>query len=120
MYRTINLPVVLYGCETWSLTFKKEHRLRVLGSRVLRKIFGPKRDEVTGEWRRLHNVELSDLYCSPYIMGVINSVRVGLAGYVACMGESRDAHRVLVGKSEGKRPLVKPTHIWECNIKMGL
>jgi hypothetical protein len=62
IYRTIILPVVLYGCETWSLTLREEHRLRVFGNRVLRGIFGPKRDEVTGEWRRLHNEELNDLY----------------------------------------------------------
>ena len=71
MYRTKNLPVVLCGCETWSLTLRKEHRLRVLKSRVLRKIFGPKRDEITGEWRKLHNVELRDQYCSPYFIGWI-------------------------------------------------
>jgi len=88
MYRTINLPVVLCGCETWSLTLRKEHRLRVLKSRVLRKIFGPKRDEITGEWRKLHNVELRDQYCSPYIIGVNNSIIMGWAGHVARMGES--------------------------------
>jgi hypothetical protein len=120
MYRTITLPVVLYGCATWSLTMRKEHRLRVLESRVLRKIFGPKRDEVAGEWRRIHNVELRDLYSSPYIIRVINSIRMGLAGHVARMGENRDAHLVLVGKSEGKRPLVRPRRRWECNIKKSL
>jgi hypothetical protein len=88
MYRTINFPVVLYGCETWSLTLRKEHRLRVLESRVLRKIFGPKRDEITGEWRKVHNVELRDQYCSPYIIRVINSIRMGWAVHVARMGES--------------------------------
>jgi hypothetical protein len=62
IYRTIILPVVLYGCETWSLTQREEHRLKVFENRVLRRIFGPKRDEVTGEWRRLHNEELNDLY----------------------------------------------------------
>jgi hypothetical protein len=65
IYRTVILPVVLYGCETWSVTLREEHRLRVLENRVLRGIFGPKRDEVTGEWRRLHNEELYDLYSSP-------------------------------------------------------
>ena len=71
IYRTIILPVVLYGCETWSLTLREERRLRVFANRVLRRIFGPKRDEVTGEWRKLHNEELNDLYCSPNIVQVI-------------------------------------------------
>ena len=70
IYRTIILPVVLYGCETWSLTLREERRLRVFENRVLRGIFGPKRDEVTGEWRKLHN-ELNNLYCSPNIVRVI-------------------------------------------------
>jgi len=67
-YRIITLPVVLYGCETWSLTLREERRLRVFENRVLRRIFGPKRDEVTGEWRKLHNEELNGLYCSPNIL----------------------------------------------------
>jgi len=71
IYRTIILPVVLYGCETWSLTLREERRLRVFENRVLRRIFGPKRDEGTGEWRKLHNEELNDLYCSPNIVRVI-------------------------------------------------
>jgi hypothetical protein len=120
IYRTINLPLVLYGCETWSLTSRKEHTPRVLESRVLRKIFGSKRDEITGEWRKLHNEELRDLYCSPYIIRVINSIRMGWAGHVARMGESKGAQRVLVGKSEGKRPLVRPRRRRGCNIKMGV
>jgi len=68
IYRTIILPAVLYGCDTWSLTLREERRLRVFVNRVLRRIFGPKRDEVTREWRKLHNEELSDLYCSPNII----------------------------------------------------
>ena len=71
IYRTIILPVVLYGCETWSLTLREERRLRVLENRALKRLFGPKRDEVTREWRRLHNEDLNDLYCSPNIVWVI-------------------------------------------------
>ena len=71
--KTIILPIVLYGCETWSLTLREEHRLRLSENRVLRRIFGPKRDGVTGEWRKLHNEELNDLYCSPNIVRVIKS-----------------------------------------------
>jgi len=71
IYRTIILPVVLYGCETWSVTLREERRLRVFENRVLRRVFGDKRDEVTGEWRKLHNEELSDLYCSPNIVRVL-------------------------------------------------
>jgi len=72
IYRTIIFPVVLYGCETWLFTMRNERRFRVFENRVLRRIFGPKRDEVTGEWRKLHNEELSDLYSSPNIVRVIN------------------------------------------------
>jgi hypothetical protein len=71
IYRTIILPVVLYGCGTWSLTIREEQRLRVFENRVLRRIFGPKRDEVTGEWRKLHNEKLRDLYSSPSIIRII-------------------------------------------------
>jgi hypothetical protein len=102
IYRTIILPVVLYGCETWSLTLREEHRLRVLENRVLWRVFRPKRDEVTGEWRKLHNEELNDLYPLPNIVRVIKSRRMRWAGHVARMGEDRGEHRMLVGKSEGK------------------
>ena len=120
IYRTIILPVVLYGCETWSLTLREERKLRVLEKRVLRKIFGPRRDEVTGEWRRLHNEELNDLYSSPNIVRVIKSGRMRWAGHVARMGEERGVYRVLVGKPEGRRPLGRPRRRWVDNIRMDL
>jgi len=114
------LPVVLYGCETWSLTSREERGLRVFGNRVLRRIFGPKRDEVKGEWRKLHNEEHHSLYSSPNIVRVIKSRRMRWAGHVACMGERRGVYRVLVGKPEGKKPLGKPRSKWEDNIEMNL
>ena len=120
IYRTIILPAVLYGCETWSLTLREERRLRVFENRVLRRVFWPKRDEVTGEWRKLHNVELSDLYSLPNIVRVVKSRRMRWAGHVARMGQGRGVHRVLVGKPEGKRPLGRPRRRWEDNIKMDL
>jgi hypothetical protein len=85
---------------------------------VLRRVFGPKRDEVTGEWRKLHNEELNDLYCLPNIVRVVKSRRMRWAGHVARMGEERVVHRVLVGKPEGKRPLGRPRLRWKENIKM--
>ena len=97
IYRTIIQPIVLYGCEIWSLTLREERRLRVFENRVLRREFGPKRDEVTGEWRKLHNEELRDLYSLPNIVRVVKSRRMRWAGHVAGMGEGRDVHRVLVG-----------------------
>jgi hypothetical protein len=86
IYKTIILPVVLYGCETWSLTVSEEHRLRVFENRVLRRIFGPKRNEVMGEWRKLRNKELHDLYSSPNIIRIIKSRIMRWAGHVAQMG----------------------------------
>jgi len=85
----IILPVVLYGCETWSLTLREERKLRVFENMVLRRIFGTRRDEVTGEWRRLHNEELNDLYSSANIVRVIKSRRIRWVGHVARMGEDR-------------------------------
>jgi hypothetical protein len=86
-HTSIILPVVLYGCETWSLALRDEHRLRVFENRVLRRTFGPKRDEVTGEWRKLHNEELHKLYSSPDIIRQIELRRMRWAGHVARMGE---------------------------------
>jgi hypothetical protein len=94
--------------------------LRVFENMVLRRIFGPKRDEITGEWRRLHNEELNDLYSSPNIIRVIKSRRTRWAEHVACMGEGRGAYRIFVGRPEGRRPLGKPRSRWEDNNKMDL
>jgi len=120
IYRTIILPLVLYGCETRSLTLQEERKLRVFENMVLRGIFGPRRDDVMGEWRRLHNEELNDLYSSPNIVQVIKSRRMRWAGHVAHMGEERGVYRILVGKPERKRPLGRPRHRWVDNIRMDL
>ena len=112
--------VVLCVCETWSLTLREERKLRVFENMVLRGIFGAERDGVTGEWRKLHNEELNDLYCSPDIVWVIKWRRTRWAEHVACMGERRGVFRFLVGKPEGKRPLGRPRRRWEDNIKMDL
>jgi hypothetical protein len=120
IYKTIIFPVVLYGCEAWSLTIGEEHRLRVFENRVLRRIFRPKRDEVTGGWRKLHKVELHNLYSSPSIIRVIKSRSMRLAGHVSRMGEKRNAYRILVGMPEGKRPMGRPRRRWVDNIKMDL
>ena len=98
---------------------REESRLRLFENRVLRRVFGPKRDEVTGEWRKLHNEELS-LYSSPNIIRLIKSRRMIWAGHVARMGERRGIYRVLVGKPEGMSPLGRPRRRWEDNIKMDL
>jgi hypothetical protein len=102
----------LYGCEAWSLTATEERKLRVFENMVLRRIFGPRRVEVMGEWRRLHNEELNGLYSSPDIVRVMKSRRMRWTGHVAVMGEERWAYRVLVGKPEGKRPLGRPRRRW--------
>ena len=115
--RTIILPVVLYECETWSLTLREDRRLRVFENRVLRRIYGPKRDEVTGE---LHNEELNNLYSSPNIVRVIKSRRMRWAGHVARMREGRGVYWVLVGKPEGRRSLGGPRRRSEDNLRMEL
>jgi hypothetical protein len=119
MYITVILTVVLYGCETWLFTLREVCRLRVLEKRVLRRIFGPKRDMVAGEWRKLHNLELHDTY-SPHIIWVMKSRRMRWVGYVSHMGQRRGVCRVLVGKPVGKRPLGRPRDRWENNTKKDL
>jgi hypothetical protein len=99
---------------------REERKLKVFENMVLRRIFGPRRDKVTGEWRGLHNEELNDLYSSPNIVRVTKSRRMRWAGHVALMGEERGAYRVLVGKPEGKRPLGRPRHRRVDNIRMDL
>jgi hypothetical protein len=102
------------------VTLREEHRLRVFENRVLRRIFGPKRDEVTGEWRMLHNEGLHNLYSSPDIIRQIKSRRMRWAGHVACIGQERKLYKVLVGKPEGKRPLGRPRRRWEDGIRIDL
>jgi hypothetical protein len=102
------------------MTLREEHRLRVLENRVLRRIFGPKRDEVTGGWRKLHNEERHNLYFSPNIIKIIRSRRMRWAWHVARMGEKLNAYRIFVGKPEGKRTLGRPRRRWVGNIKMDL
>ena len=99
IYRTIILPVVLYGCETWFLRWREERRLRVFENMVLRRIFGPKRDDVTGEWRKLHVEDLNDLYSSPNTVRVIKLRTMKWAGHVVSMGEKRGVYRVFVGET---------------------
>jgi len=120
IFRSIILSVVLYGCEKSSFTLSEERGLRVFENRVLRRTFGPKRDEVTGERRKLHNEELYDLYCLTNIPRVIKSRRMRWAGYVASMGKRIGIYRDLEGKSEGKCPLGSHSCWWEYNIKMDL
>ena len=104
-------------------SFNHENILRIyyyVINRALKRVFGPKRDEVTGEWRKLHNEELSDLYSLPNIVRVVKSRRMRWAGHVVRMGEGKGVHRVMVGKPEGKKPVGIPRHRWEDNIKMDL
>ena len=107
----------MYGCEKWSLTLKEEPTLRVFENRTLRRILGPKRDEVTEEWRKLHNEELNDLYSSHNIVRVIISRRMRWAVHVARMRERRGVYKGLVGKPVRKRPLGRPRRRWENNIR---
>jgi hypothetical protein len=120
IHKSIILPLVLYGCETWCPILREERRLRVFENRVLRGIFGPKRDEITAEWRKLHSGELHNLYSASDIARQIKSRRMRWAGHVARMGEGRNVYRVLVGKPEGKGPLERPRRRWEDGIKMDL
>jgi hypothetical protein len=117
IYNTVILPVVLYGCETRSVTLREEHRLRVFENRVLRGMFASKRCEVTGEWRKLHSGELHNLYSTPDIIRQIKSRRMRWAGHAARMGEERNMYRAFVGKPEGKRPLERPRRRWEDGIR---
>jgi hypothetical protein len=120
IYHTIILPVVLYGCKTLSLPLREEHRLRVFENRVLRRIFGTKRDEVTGDWRKLHNEELHNLYSSPDIIRMMKARSMRWAEHVAQMGARGNANRISVRKPEGKRPLGRPRCRLVDNIKMYL
>jgi hypothetical protein len=119
MYKTIILPFVLYGCEIWSLVLRKEHRLRIFENRVLRRIFGSKRNEVTGEWRKFHSKELHKLYSSPNITGQKKSRKMGLAGqigsrtvwlevHVATMGRDRKVYKGSVWKVRRKKTIRNP------------
>jgi hypothetical protein len=121
IYRTIILPAVLYGCETWSLTLREERRLRVSENMVLKRIFGLKRGDVMEEWRRLYNEELYDVCSSPsyYLADQIEKNMKGEA-YVARVGDKRGAYTVLVGKPKGRRPLGRHMPIWDDNIQMNL
>jgi len=116
--KLIELRGYLFTVPTYK--FEISAATLITNNRVLRRIFGPKRDEVMGEWRKLHNEELNDLYCSPNIVRVIKSRRMGWVGHVAHMGEGRGVYRILVGKSERGRPLGRLRHRWEDNIRMDL
>jgi hypothetical protein len=119
---TIVLPVVSFGCGTPSLTFilREEHRLRVFVNRVLKRMFGPMRDEAIEVWRKLHNEELHNFYSSPGLIRMIKLRRMRFAVHVARMGAKRNACRILLGKPEGKRLLGRPRHRREDNIKSDL
>ena len=110
---------MLYGCEAWPLTLREERRLRVFENKILRRIFGPKKN-ANGVWRRLHNEELHTLYRSPNVIIVIESRRLRWAGHEARMEEGSSAFKILTGKPAWKRPLGRPRHRWEINIRMDL
>jgi hypothetical protein len=116
IYKVIILPVVV--CDTWTVILRQDYMLRVFENGILRRIFGPMRDEVTGEWKKLHTEDLHNLYSSPVAIRHIKPRRMRWAGYVARMGEEGKVYKVLAGKSKGKRPLGRPRHRWENRIKM--
>jgi hypothetical protein len=118
-YKTTILPVILNACKNWSLTLREKRRLQIFENWALKNLFGSKRDEVTGKWRKVHIEELYNLY-SPNIIRLIKSRRTRWAGHAARKGECRGVHRVLVGKPEGTRPLGRPIHKWENNIQIDL
>jgi len=120
MHGAIILSVAWYGLETWSITARDERRGKVLENRVLRRMFGTKKGELTGEWRKLHNEELNDLYSSPNIVRLIKSRRMRSARHVALMGERRGLYRILVVKPKGKNSLGRPRRRWEDYVKMDL
>jgi hypothetical protein len=106
--------------ELKSLTLREEHRLRMFENRIVRRIFGPKRDEVTGKWSKLHNEELHNLYSSPDIISQVKSMRMRWEGHVARMGEEIKLYKFFVAKSEGNRPLGRPRRRWENGIRLDL
>jgi hypothetical protein len=120
MYKTILLPVIMYGCGAWSLTLREEHRLSMFENRVLKRIFGTKKEEVLGGGggRRMHIEELLNLYTSPNIIQVIKLRRVGWTRNAACIGKMRNAYKILVGKHEGKKSLRSQGNRWGDNIRM--
>jgi hypothetical protein len=120
IHKTVILPVVLYECETYYPTVREEHRLRMLENRVLRRMIGPKRDEVTGQWKNLHNGEPHNLCLSTDIIRQIKSRRMKGAGHVARMGDGRNVYKGLVGNPEGKRPLGRQRHRWEDGLRVDL
>jgi hypothetical protein len=114
------LNLVLYGCQKWFLTKREEHKLRLFQNRVLRRIFGSKRDGLTGGWRKLHKEEFHNLYSSACIIGIIKSRRMRWVGHVARMGEKRNVYRLLVVKPERERPVGRLRRRWIDNINMNL
>jgi hypothetical protein len=120
IYGTIILHVVLYGFETCSLTSREDRRLKMFENRGLRRIFGLKKDKVTGGWRKLHNEELHNLYRMPNLIRMMKSRKMNWARLVARVEAKRSTYRVLVGKTVGKRPLGRHRRSWEDNIKLML